>query len=179
MDPQPNHFTLFGLPPSFELDAPALEARYLALQRETHPDRFALADDAERRRAVERNAAVNAAYRTLKDPLLRARHLLTLAGIGFGGEQDRIHDTAFLMEQMALREAIETAREAVNPHEHLETVAQELRVRSEALLVRLAGHFARPEPERLARAREDVLKLQFFQRLHEAAQALETELEEM
>lgn len=179
MNTELDHFALFDLPRGFDLDAQMLDARYHALQRETHPDRFALADDAERRRAVERNAEINSAYRTLKDPLRRARYLLALAGFALGGEHDTLHDKAFLVEQMELREALEAARDEANPHEYLETIAQDIRARSDALIQRLSGHFTSQEPGRLAQAREDVLKLQFFQRLHEAAEALETELDAM
>ena len=36
-----DHFSLFGLPRAFALDEKMLQQKYLALQREFHPDRAA------------------------------------------------------------------------------------------------------------------------------------------
>ena len=46
-----------------------------------HPDRFAHAGDAERRASLQWTTRVNEAYRTLKDPVQRAKHLLELHGV--------------------------------------------------------------------------------------------------
>jgi molecular chaperone HscB len=59
-----------------------LEARYLALQRRTHPDGFTRATPAEKLRALEAAAAVNEAYAILKDPFRRAA--LLVAGVVAG-----------------------------------------------------------------------------------------------
>ncbi|HKJ76321.1 MAG TPA: Fe-S protein assembly co-chaperone HscB, partial [Gammaproteobacteria bacterium] len=69
-----NYFELFGLPEGFEVDSETLSLRYRDLQRALHPDRFAGASDRERRLSVQQTARVNEAYRTLKDPLARARY---------------------------------------------------------------------------------------------------------
>jgi len=54
-----NHFELFGLPAHFRFDPARLDSAYRALQSEVHPDRFATADDAERRMALQSSARVN------------------------------------------------------------------------------------------------------------------------
>ena len=52
----------------------------------------------------------NAAYDALKNPLQRARHLLSLHSIRVGGEQDSVKPShELLMEIMTLREALEDA----------------------------------------------------------------------
>ncbi len=76
-----NHFELFGLPARFAVDTAALEARYLELQREVHPDRFAAASQAEQRVSTQLATRVNEAYQTLKSPLKRAGYLLQLRGV--------------------------------------------------------------------------------------------------
>ena len=48
-----NHFDLLGLPVRYALDAAALERRYRDLQSRVHPDKFAAAGEAERRRPTE------------------------------------------------------------------------------------------------------------------------------
>ena len=76
-----NHFDLFGLAPSFSIEGEALERSYRDIQSKVHPDRFANAGDAERRASLQWTTRVNEAYRTLKDPVQRARHLLELHGV--------------------------------------------------------------------------------------------------
>ena len=53
----------------------SLDRAYFALQRQWHPDRFVAKPAAERARASTEAAALNDAYRTLKDPLSRAVYL--------------------------------------------------------------------------------------------------------
>jgi molecular chaperone HscB len=77
----PDHFETFELPRSWELDRADLERRYLELSRAVHPDRFIDATGADRRVAMERAAAVNEGYRTLRDPVRRAEYLCLLGGI--------------------------------------------------------------------------------------------------
>ncbi|HKQ28111.1 MAG TPA: Fe-S protein assembly co-chaperone HscB, partial [Burkholderiales bacterium] len=76
-----NHFELFGLPRLFGLDLEALERAYREIQSRVHPDRFAHAGDAERRASLQWTTRVNEAYRTLKDPVQRGKHLLELHGV--------------------------------------------------------------------------------------------------
>ena len=75
-----DHFALFGLPKAFAIDGDALEVLYRDVQARVHPDKHAHLGDTERRAAMQWSTQVNDAYRTLRDPLLRARYLLHLAG---------------------------------------------------------------------------------------------------
>ena len=80
-DAAKTHFQLFGLKPSFKLDAARLEEAYRALQAEVHPDKSAHLADSEQRLAMQRSTIVNEAYQTLKSPIRRARYLLALNGV--------------------------------------------------------------------------------------------------
>ena len=102
-------FELFGLAPAFAIEPDELERRYRRLQAQVHPDRFAAASDAERRASLQWTTRVNEAYRTLKDPVQRGRHLLELEGIDVGFETNTQMPTDFLMRQLELREALEAA----------------------------------------------------------------------
>src|SRR2546427_1707938 len=100
-----NHFELFGLEPVFALNADSLDSAYRDIQAKVHPDRFAHAGDAERRASLQWTTRVNEAYRTLKDPLQRARHLLELRGVDVAFETNTAMPADFLVQQMALRES--------------------------------------------------------------------------
>jgi molecular chaperone HscB len=114
-----DHFEVLGVRRSYHLDAAELEARYLALQKETHPDRFAKAMPQERMEAVVRNTELNDAYRVLKNDIKRAEYLLKLEGVDIGEEKPQsttgatkqmVVDAKLLMEVMELREALAEAR---------------------------------------------------------------------
>ena len=107
-----SHFDLFGLQPAFAVDEERLERAYREIQSRVHPDRFAHAGDAERRASLQWTTRVNEAYRTLRDPLQRARHLLELRGVDVAFETNTAMPADFLVQQMALRESLEEAVEA-------------------------------------------------------------------
>ena len=104
-----NHFELFGLAPAYALDTEALERSYREIQTEVHPDRFAHAGDAERRASLQWTTRVNGAYRTLKDPVQRGKHLLELHGVDAGFETNTQMPAEFLLRQLELREELERA----------------------------------------------------------------------
>ena len=104
-----NHFELFGLPPAYALETEALERSYRDIQSRVHPDRFAHAGDAERRASLQWTTRVNEAYRTLKDPVQRAKHLLDLNGVDVAFETNTQMPSDFLLQQLQLREELEEA----------------------------------------------------------------------
>ena len=121
-----DYFTLFEQPRAFAIDEGALASHYRALQGATHPDRFASAGAAERRWSVQASSFVNDAYRTLRHPLRRAVYLLSLAGISTDEETDTAMDPMFLMQQMELREALESVPVAGDPSAALEAIERDL-----------------------------------------------------
>jgi molecular chaperone HscB len=104
-----SHFELFGLAPAFRLDKEALEEAYREIQSRVHPDRFAHAGDAERRASLQWTTRVNEAYRILKSPVQRAKHILELHGVDVAFETNTRMPTDFLMQQLELREELERA----------------------------------------------------------------------
>jgi len=107
-----DHFTLLGLPERYAVDPALLETRYRELQSRVHPDRFAAGSEAERRVAMQWAARANEAYRTLRDPVGRARYLLALKGFDTGEETNTAMPADFLMQQMEWREAVAAASSA-------------------------------------------------------------------
>jgi molecular chaperone HscB len=107
-----SHFDLFGLQPAFAVDRERLESAYREIQSRVHPDRFAQAGDAERRASLQWTTRVNEAYRTLRNPVSRASHILALNGVDVAFETNTAMPAQFLMEQMELREALEEATQS-------------------------------------------------------------------
>jgi len=107
-----DHFQLFGLARRFSLDVEALESAYRDIQSRVHPDRYAHAGDAERRASMQWATRVNEAYRTLRNPVTRAKHLLELNGVDVAFETNTAMPADFLMQQMELRETLEAATRA-------------------------------------------------------------------
>ena len=102
-------FELFDIAPRFVLDSGALDARWRALQGEVHPDKFAAQGAAAQRVAMQWAVRVNEAYQRLKDPVKRAAYLCELNGAPIEAENNTAMPTAFLMQQMEWREALDEA----------------------------------------------------------------------
>ena len=102
-------FTLFDLPRRQALDRADLDARWRDLQARVHPDRFASAGAAAQRLAMQWAVRVNEAYQRLKDPLARGAYLCELRGVAVDAERNTAMPSAFLMQQMHWREALDEA----------------------------------------------------------------------
>jgi molecular chaperone HscB len=162
------HFQLFNLPQSFAIDLAMLDTQYRRLQSEVHPDRFASAPDAEKRRSLQLATQANDAYQTLKSPLPRARYLLQLEGIDPQEESNTAMPTAFLMQQMEWREAIENADNVVQ----LETLQQDIERNEKALHNKLEVALDQSHDDKAAT--EAVRQLSFMNKLlAEIDQAME------
>jgi len=99
-----------GPPPRghFPIDTSLLRREFLRLQAAHHPDKHAPSGGPAKLRAERTSAAINHAYRTLADPLLRAQYLLGLRGV------DVAHDEALrAADQPALLAAVMDAHEAI------------------------------------------------------------------
>ncbi len=176
MDFHKNYFELFGLPANFDLDGSSLTERYRDLQKVFHPDRFASASVQERRLSLQQAAQINRAYDTLRDPLARARYLLTLQGLEYNDESSTISDLEFLEEQMELRERLADIRHESDPASVLHDFMAQLDVRKREYIEVLSGLFATSEVVDLLKAKNIVQRMQFIRRLQEEGEALEEEL---
>jgi len=99
-----DYFDIFELPRKFNIHENELRRKYLQMSRETHPDYYIGANPELVIEMEEKAALLNTAYRTLKDELLRIRHLLVLDEIDL---EKQALPNAFLMEVMDLNELIE------------------------------------------------------------------------
>ncbi|MDH3526037.1 MAG: Fe-S protein assembly co-chaperone HscB [Gammaproteobacteria bacterium] len=178
VDLSSTYFDLFALPQSFQLDLELLDSRYRELQSTVHPDRFVNATDQERRLSMQLATRVNEGYRTLKDPLKRGRYLLELDGYSFDDEQHTTSDSAFLMEQMELREALAEVRAADDPYSRLAGIMDRIAADFDGLTGELQERLGSADKGGTRAAADTLMKMQFFRRLNEEAQELEAALED-
>lgn len=172
-----NYFDLFHLPVGFAVDAKRLAERYRSLQAATQSDCLPVTAEVEKPASIRASTQFNEAYRTLKDPLARARYLLRLHTGDADMPGDNNKDGSFLMEQMELREILAEAQNRPNPQAAVANVLTQLAEQSAALDKELEGLFADPSAENLEAAREVVRKLQFLDNCRHDAEGLETALD--
>lgn len=158
-------FALFGLTPRFAIDRAALDAAFRAVQSEVHPDKFAHADAAIQRQAVERATEVNEAYQTLKRPVARGAYLLRQAGIEPFDPANTRMSPAFLMQQIDWREQLATATDVGA----LEVLENSLAEAAHAYEQRLATLIDRDAD--LVSATETLRELRFLEKLGEEIHA--------
>jgi molecular chaperone HscB len=115
-------FATLGFDPSFD-EPDGLDERFRALSRKLHPDRFARATAQERRYSLEQTTRLNQAYKTLKDPVRRAEHLLQLRGI----KGDPKMSPEFLEQTMDDREKLLEAKVSGQPLDALAAGVREKR----------------------------------------------------
>jgi molecular chaperone HscB len=143
-------FATLGFDPSFD-EPDGLDERFRALSRKLHPDRFARATAQERRYSLEQTTRLNEAYKTLKDPVRRAEHLLQLRGI----KGDPRMSPEFLEQTMDDREKLLEAKLSGQPLDALAAGVREKRdqtLREVRHLVENGGDLSRAA-ELLARMR--------------------------
>ena len=83
-------FAALGLPRKLRLDVRELERIYHETGRRIHPDRFASAAPAVRQASLSSTALLTRAYRTLRDPISRARYWLELNGEKLAENNQRV-----------------------------------------------------------------------------------------
>ncbi|WP_078119284.1 Fe-S protein assembly co-chaperone HscB [Thiosocius teredinicola] len=172
-----NYFELFGTPVGFVVDTAELANRYRELQKVVHPDRFAAAGEQSQRLSLQSATMVNEAYETLKDPLKRAQYLLALNGYD-NDKQQTLDDPAFLMQQMELRETLEDIPSSSDPYAAIDKLMREIVQLIKTQVAQLAVQFEEASSESLDAAAKTVQKMQFLNKLHAEAEAVEADLEE-
>ena len=108
-----DYFTLLGLERKFDLSEEELQRKFISVSRYVHPDFHGAAPDEAQELALRLSAAVNDAYRTLKDPASRAAYLLELMG-GKSSAADKSVPEDFLDTTMMMQEELADAKAANN-----------------------------------------------------------------
>lgn len=163
---QPDQFAVLGLPPSFD-EPKGLDDRFRALSRKLHPDRFARATPQERRYSLEQTTLLNQAYKTLKDPVRRAEHLLALRGI----RGDPKMSPEFLEQTMEDREKLLEAKTSGQP---LDALAAGVRERRDQTLGEVRALVENGGD--LARAAELLARMRYYARYLDEVEGRAVEL---
>ena len=175
-----NYFSLLGLAVSFEVDKATLTHNYHEIQKSIHPDNFASSTDLERRLSVQKAAQINDALEILKKPLKRSIYLLSLYGIELS-DNDTSIDPSFLMEQMELRENLSEVESKDDPLGELDDILNDVNSRIKQAISALSNLFQQllcddeksgnekveSDESLLKKAKAQVLKMQFLNRLQE------------
>lgn len=135
-----NYFELFGLPLSFNIGRQDLDKAYRSLQQLTHPDRFVNEPIARQRVAVQQTAQNTEAYQSLKSPVLRACHLMTLLGHEFDLTSYTVSDIALLMQQMDYRDQLVIIKDN-NDMEELDAFAKTINQLTKSMLDTISNEF--------------------------------------
>ncbi len=168
-----DYFTLFGLSPTYAIDSEQLAQRFQSLQRQYHPDRFAASSEQEKMQSLQQAATINAAYQALRHPLRRAEYMLLLQGIDINNEQHTMHDTAFLMEQLELREELDNIENSSDSSDLLEQFMAKVKVMQTE---RSAQMIQQLDSQHWDVAADSVRKLRFLDKLQQQAEQLEERL---
>jgi molecular chaperone HscB len=156
-----SYYTLFDLEPRFALAVGQLERAYHAMAARVHPDRYVQAPAAERIQALAAATQVNEAYRTLRKPVSRARHLLGLRGLDVTDARAGMA-TDFLLEQMEWRDWLGEAQ-ASRSSKALSELMTVVQARATALLARLETQLDAERDDQAAM--QSVNQLMFIEKL--------------
>jgi len=111
---------------------------------------------------------VNEAYRALRDPVQRAKHLLELQGVDVGFETNTQMPTDFLMQQLEMREDLDAAR-AKKDYGFLDSLKAKLKKQKQNLETQIGESIdARKD---YGTASDLVRKLMFLHRIDEEIDA--------
>jgi len=170
-----NFFELFELPVSYDVDLNKIQQVYMHLQKQVHPDRFANGSDQEKRISMQQTSWINEAQATLKDPVLRAIYLLKLKGIDFSLENETTMDAEFLMQQLEMRERLESVNKDPEPLDTLDAIAKEVKLSTASMMDGFERDY---NEDKFDDAREWIRKLQFMQKAKKEINLLAAEIED-
>ena len=101
-----NHFEIFNINPSLDLNMDFIEEKYLELQLKSHPDLMINKSPEAQQKAANDSSNINNAYEILKDPLKRAIYFLEINNIFIDSIKP---DNMLLMEIKEIKEEFEMA----------------------------------------------------------------------
>lgn len=138
-----DHFQTFGIPHTLTALPAVLERRFHELQRSYHPDKHVTAEELAKSTALDKSSSINQAYRVLRDPIQRMKHLLSIHGLSI--ESQKQVPAELLMTVMEVQEKLSElefsndARTKARVNQELAPYADQLETMSDAVEARLEG----------------------------------------
>jgi molecular chaperone HscB len=177
-----NYFEQFGLPLSYTISRQHLDKAYRSLQQLSHPDRFVNEPIERQRVAVQQTAQNIEAYQSLKSPVLRACHLMTLLGEDFDLTSYTVSDIALLMQQMDYRDQLVVIKDN-NDMEELDTFSEMITGLTKSMLDTITNEFSGLESSSSSDSKVDasslknhICELQFLNKLAKDLDEVEEQL---
>lgn len=133
-------FAVLGAPRRLDLRPDDLERRYFEASRAVHPDRHQVGGERMRELSLEASAAVNTAYRRLRDPVERGRYWLELHGEPLGRDNNRV-PPALAELVFETQETLETLRADAGVRPAVERLHADLDVRLQGLVGDLQARY--------------------------------------
>ncbi len=142
-----NYFELFGLPVAPRIDKTLLSQKYFELQRQSHPDFFTQASEAEQDGSLQQSADVNKAFGIFQSDDKTIEYFLQINGAIVSDEKYTLPPD-FLMEMMELNETL-NEKDGVTIAEEMANIEKPLLDEVEPILSRPAGAYSPEEMEQL------------------------------
>jgi molecular chaperone HscB len=170
-----DHFQTFGIPRTLTALPAVLERRFHELQRSYHPDKHVTAEEAAKSDALDRSSSINQAYRVLRDPHQRMKHLLSIHGQSVDSQkqvpQNLLMAVMEVQEKLAELEHSKDARTVAKVNRDLAPYADQFEEMSELVDTKLEtlaiqwdkGNGPHSEPGKLEK--EDVVRLEAMTKL--------------
>ncbi|AWX14173.1 Fe-S protein assembly co-chaperone HscB [Mergibacter septicus] len=169
-------FDIFELAVEFDLNLEQLSQRYLALQKNLHPDNFTATDEQQQRLALQRSSQINDAYQILKDPISRAEAILAIGTQQAVATEQTNQDLTFLMQQMAWREqleALEQQAQSTDISAQLNSLQQDVEELQQQQTEQLRLQLAQKQWETV---KQIIDRLKFIKKLQQEIERLEEKL---
>jgi len=163
-----DHFKLFGLDRSFNIDTVLLAQVYKSLQRQLHPDKFSLKSTEDKQLSDTWSSLVNDGYNSLLKPLPRALYLLDLLEMPLQEGTIDIEPT-FLMEMMDLNEEILEA-----DRDEIISLGEDVRNRIGGYVEKIEAAF---KSGKIEEARDEVAHMKYLTNILDKIIQIETDLQ--
>ncbi|MCZ2355938.1 MAG: Fe-S protein assembly co-chaperone HscB [Bacteroidia bacterium] len=159
MDTADNYFSILGIAVSMDISDEELRQSYLKCSRETHPD-LNTADSREKARLS--TALLNTAYQTLKNPISRAKYILTLRGQDINLPIEKNVLTASIELNMEIEDALQTA-----DTQKIEALKYQIQAKINQIIDGIVKHLAMNAPEENILAAKKIAEVKYFLRTQE------------
>ncbi len=133
------YFEIFDIDENISINTEDLEQKYLRLQNNFHPDKFASASNVEKAMAARVSTHINDGYRTLSDLALRVDYILKINNYSVS-EHKTFKNSNFLCEQLEFSEKIEK----IDKSEY-SIIEEELKNKISTLITKMESNLANKE----------------------------------